>query len=92
MVGMRYCFISTAASAYEVRVFSSKAVSHIQVTMEALEPAERESSGNMKMLTMSLTQSESSVWKWSPRRRTATALVTRRALHLRARALYLYAI
>ena len=73
MGGMRCCFISAAASAYDVRVFASKAVSNLRVTMEALEPAERERSGNMKMLTVSLKQSGSSVWKWSPRRRTATA-------------------
>ena len=73
MDGMRCSFISAATSAYEVRVFESKAVSHVRVTMEALEPAERERSGNMKMLTLLLTQSGSSVWKWSPRRRTFTA-------------------
>ena len=73
MGGMRCYFISAAASAYEVRVFASKAVYHLRFTMEASEPAERERSGNMQMLTVLLTQSGSSVWKWSPRRRTATA-------------------
>ena len=46
----------------------------------------------MQMLTGLVTQSGSSVWKWSPRRRTATAWVTRGDLHLRARALSLHAI
>ena len=73
MVDLPCCFISAAASAYEVRVFISTAVSHLRVTMEASEPVERERSVNMKMLTVSLTQSGSSVWKWSPRRRTSTA-------------------
>ena len=44
------------------------------------------------MLTVSFTQSGSSVWKWSPRRRTATAWVTRGALHLRACGISLHAI
>ena len=92
MGGMRCCFISAAASAYEVRVLASNAVSHHRVTMEASEPAERERSGNWKMLTVSFTQSGYSVWKWSPRSRTAIALVTRGALHLRAHALSLHAI
>ena len=58
---MRCCFIIAAASAYKVRVFASKSVSYLRVTMEALEPAEKERSGNMKILTVSFTQSESSV-------------------------------
>ena len=58
---MRCCFMSDAASAYDVRVLASKTVSHLRVTMEAYEPAERERSGNMKMFTVSLTQSGSSV-------------------------------
>ena len=44
------------------------------------------------MLTVSFTRSGYSVWKWSPRRRTDTAWVTRGALHLRSRGLYLHAI
>ena len=73
-------------------VLASNAVSHNRVTMEASEPAERERSGNWKMLNVSLTQSGSSVWKCIPRRRTATAWVNRGALRLRARALSLHAI
>ena len=68
------------------------AVSYRRVTMEASEPAERERSGNMKMLTVSFAQSGSSVWKWIPIMRTATASITRGALHLRARAFSLHAI
>ena len=59
------------------------AVSHIRVTMESLEPAERERLGNWKMLTVSFMHSGSSMKKWSPRRRTATACVTRGDLYLR---------
>ena len=44
------------------------------------------------MFTVSFTQSGFFVWKWIPRRRTATAWVTRGALHLRACALSLQAI
>ena len=89
---MHCCFISAAASAYEVIVLESNMVSHICVTIKASEPAERERSGNWKMLTVSFTQSGSSVKKWSSRRRTATVCVTRGALHLRAWALSLHAI
>ena len=55
MGGMRCCFISAATSAYEVRLLEYNAVSHRRVTMEASEPAERERSGNLKMLTVLFT-------------------------------------
>ena len=73
-------------------MLASNAVSHIHVTIEASDPAERERSGNWKILTVSFTQSGSSVKKWSPRRRTATVCVTHGALHMRSRALSLHAI
>ena len=73
-------------------MLASNDVSHCRVTMEASELAERERSGNMKMLTMLFTQSGSSVRKWITRRRTSTVWVTRGALHRRARAISLYAI
>ena len=73
-------------------MLASNAVSHCQVTMEASEPADRERSGNWKMLTVLFTHSGSYVWKWSTRRSTATFWVTLGALHLRARALSLHAI
>ena len=41
MVGMRCCFICAAALAYEVIVLVSNTVSHLLVTMEALDPVER---------------------------------------------------
>ena len=92
MGGMRCCFISAAGSASEVRVLASNAVSHRQVTMEASEPAERDRSGNWKMLTVSFIQSGFSVWKWSHIRRTAIVWVTRGTLDLRSRALFLHDI
>ena len=92
MGGMLCCFISTAASAQEFIVLASNVVSHLMVTMEASDSAEKERSGNWKMLTVSFTQSGSSVKKWIPSRRTATACVTWGALHLSALALYLHAI
>ena len=73
-------------------MLASNVVYHLRVTIEASETVEREMSGNWKMLTISFTQSGSSMKKWSPRRRTATACVTRGDLHLRACALSLCAI
>ena len=70
----------------------SNEVSHLRVTIEASEPAERERLGNWKMLKVSFTQSGSSVKKWNPRRRTATVCVTYGALHLRSHALSRHAI
>ena len=67
-------------------------VSRLRVTIKASDPAERERSGNWKMLTVLFTQSGSSVKKWSPRRSTATACVTCGALHPRSWALSLRAI
>ena len=73
-------------------MLASNAVSHLRVTIEASEPAERERSGNWKMLTVLFMQSGYPVEKWSPRRRTATVCVTRGALHMRSWALSLHAI
>ena len=73
-------------------MLASRAVSHLLVTMEASEPAERERSGNWNMLTVLFTQSGSSVKKWSPSRRTATVCVILGGLHLSALALSLQAI
>ena len=89
---MRCCFISKAASTYEVIVLASNAVSHLCVTIKALESAEMERSGNWKMLTVWFMQSGSSVKTWSPRKRTDTVCVTRGALHMRAWTLSLNAI
>ena len=73
-------------------MLASNTVSHLCMTIKALEPAERERSGNWKMLNVSFTESGSSVKKWIPRRRTATVCVKRGSLHLRAQALSLHAI
>ena len=61
MGGMSCYFISAAASAYEIIMLASNVVSHHRVTIKASEPAERERSVNWKMLTVSFTQSGSSV-------------------------------
>ena len=73
-------------------MLASNAVSHILVTMEASDPAERERSGNWKMLTVLFAQSVSSVKKWIPSKRTTTGCVTRGGLHLSAIALSLHNI
>ena len=73
-------------------MLASNAVSHIMVIMEASEPEKRERSGNWKMFTVSFTQLGSSVKKWIPSRRTATACVIQGALHLSDLALSLHAI
>ena len=52
-------------------MLASRAMSHLLVTMEASDTANRERSGNWNMLAMSFTQLGSSVTKWSPSRRTA---------------------
>ena len=67
-------------------------MSHLLVTTEASETVERDSSVNWNMLTVSFTQLVSSVKKWSPSGRNATACVTRGALHLSALAFFLHAI
>ena len=69
-----------------------RAVSHILVTMEASDPAERERSRNWNMLTVLFTQSGSSVKNWSPSSRTATACVILGGLHISTLALSLQAI
>ena len=56
-----YCFIGTDESVYDVMVLASNTVSYLLVTMEASEHAYRESSGNWKMLNVSLKQLGSSV-------------------------------
>ena len=43
--------------------------------MVDLVPATRDISGNMKILVVSLTPSESLIWKDNPRRRTYTMCV-----------------
>ena len=92
MGGMLCCFISTAASAQEFIVLASNVVSHLMVTMEASDSAEKERSGNWKMLTVLFAQSVSSVKKWIPSKRTTTGCVTRGGLHLSAIALSLHNI
>ena len=69
-----------------------RAVSHILVTMEASDPAEREMSGNWNMLTVPFTQLGSLAKKWSPSSRTTTAGVILGGLHFSALALSLQAI
>ena len=73
-------------------MLASKFVSHLLVTMAALDPDDRERPGNWKMLTVLFTQLGSSVKKWSPSRNTATACVIRGALYRSALALSLHAI
>ena len=68
-------------------MLESRAVSHLLVTMEASDPAERESFGNWNMLTVSITQSGSLVKKWSPNRRIDTACVILGGLNLSSLAL-----
>ena len=52
-------------------------VSNLLVTMEALDPDDRERSGKLNILTVSFTQSISLVKKWIPSRRTVTVCVIR---------------
>ena len=73
-------------------MFLSYAMSHLIVTMEALDPTEREGSGKWKMLTMSFTQLGYLVKKWSPSRRTSTVCVTWGGLHISTLALSLHTI
>ena len=73
-------------------MLKSNAVSHLQVTIEASDPAESERLGNWKMLTVSLTQSGYLVKKWIPGRRTANVCVTQGALNLSDLALSMHDI
>ena len=73
-------------------MLASKVVSHLLVTMEVSDSADKKRSGNWKMFTVSFTQLGSSVKKWIPSRRTATACVIQGALHLSDLALSLHAI
>ena len=73
-------------------MLASRAVSHLLVTMEASDPAERERSGNWNMFTVSFTQLGPLVKKWIPSRRTATTCVILGGLHLSALVLSLQSI
>ena len=56
---------SEAVSTQVVRVLLSNSVSHYLTASATCEPAERERSGNRKILTMPPTPSGSSVWNAS---------------------------